>query len=62
MNAAPQWITPVQFANLTGYSQKMIQGNIDKGYWPEGSVWCYTPDGDQVFNLDRFNQWVEGKV
>lgn len=62
MTTSAKWVTPEYFSEHTGYTLQEIQDNQEQGYWPEGSVWRYTPDGDQVFSFERYNQWVEGQL
>lgn len=50
-----------KFCELTGYSVKAVEKEIEKGVWLEGREFHRAPDGRLVIDIEGYNRWVRGE-
>lgn len=59
MTPSAGYLRILKFCELTGYTEKAIKANIQKGLWCENRVWRKALDGRVMINVEAFNKWVE---
>jgi len=52
------WCNLNKMQELFGYSPNALRCKITRQQWPEGDLWCKTPDNRLVMNPLRFSQWL----
>ncbi|GAA4648593.1 hypothetical protein GCM10023116_08620 [Kistimonas scapharcae] len=52
------WVRLNRVAELTGHSEKSLQGKIHRGQLTEGLHYIRAPDGHLLMDLDAFSQWL----
>jgi len=57
-----KWVTIKKLAELSGYSQEAIRAKIKRGVWCEDRHWRKAPDGRIILNVERIEEWAEGKA
>ncbi|TFW06143.1 hypothetical protein E4K72_10480 [Oxalobacteraceae bacterium OM1] len=52
------WVLVNKAAELTGRSQKSLNGLVHAGLLVEGKHWKWSADGRRYFNLQELDNWV----
>jgi hypothetical protein len=60
MSSEIKYVTIQKLAEDTGYTVGALRRKIERGQFIEGVHFKHSPDGRIQFNLEAYNQWVEG--
>ncbi|MFT0532856.1 MULTISPECIES: excisionase [Castellaniella] len=53
-----RYITIIQFAKLSGYTENAIRTKLRDGVWREGHEWVKAPDGRILIDTEGYDAWV----
>lgn len=55
-----KYVTIQKLSEMSGYSVGALRRKIERGQFLEGVHFRHSPDGRIQFNLEAYQQWVEG--
>lgn len=60
MSNGVKYVTIQKLSEITGYTVGALRRKIERGQFIEGVHYKHSPDNRIQFNLEAYNQWVEG--
>ena len=52
------WVTVKRFCELSGETEKAVEGKRQTGHWIKGIHWVLSPDNRVRINLEKVEEWV----
>ncbi len=52
------WVTVKRYCELSGETEKAVEGKRSTGHWIKGVHWVLSPDNRVRINLEKVEEWV----